>query len=235
MMNSMFGEQTISKPRATFSPPSGSPTVPEIPPMIRLSPLMRRGGFDVFAGLVDEFIKAELLAEAYRRQKVMTESFITSEDHEEIRGGAPRRKFLSSAGGEFQRRFYQSDWLIGFLRSLTTPFLKPTGEYGTFSYYARTGDFLETHRDIKACDVAVITCLENSFGEDRSGGKLSLYPSRTHELLSEIRSMPDEGAHEIFLEEGQTLVMYGGIVPHALLPVAANQTRIVSVLCYEAL
>lgn len=235
MMNTMFAEQTISKPRTTFSPPSGSQSVPEIPPLIRLSPLMRGGGFDVFAGLVDEYIKAGLLAEAYRQQKVMTESFITTEDAEEIRGGAPRRKFFSSAGGEFQRRFYQSDWLINFLRSLTTPFLKPTGEYGTFSYYARTGDFLETHRDIKACDVAVITCLENRFEADKTGGNLCLYPNRTKELLSEIRATPDEGAQKIFLEEGQTLVMYGGIVPHALLPVAANQTRIVSVLCYEAL
>ena len=236
MMNTMFAAQTTSDMNRIFPPPSAvAPSVPEIPPLIRASPLMRGGGFDIFAGLADEFIKAELLAEAYRQRKVMTESFITSEGAAEIRGGAPRRKFLSSAGGEFQRRFYQSDWLINFLRSLTTPFLKPTGEYGTFSYYARKGDFLEIHRDIKACDVAVITCLENSFGTDKTGGKLCLYPTRTGELLSEIRRAPDKDAQKIFLEEGQTLVMYGGIVPHALLPVAANQTRIVSVLCYEAL
>jgi hypothetical protein len=29
-------------------------------------------------------------------------------------------------------------------------------------------------------------------------------------------------------------VMYGGIIPHALLPLAEGQARIVSVLCYRA-
>ena len=211
------------------------PIVPEIPPEILETPLMRRGGFDVFSGIADECIKNLLLAEAIAQQSIMTESFIDESDTEEIRGGAPRRKFLSSAGGELQRGFYHADWLIKFLRDLTTPFLHPTGQYGTYSYYARYGDFLEVHRDIAACDVAVITCLENTFGADKSGGKLCLYPSRTKELLSEIRRAPDAGAEKIFLEAGQTLVMYGGIIPHALLPVAENQTRIVSVLCYEAL
>lgn len=209
--------------------------VPEIPREIAESPLMKRGGFDVFSGIADEAIRKSMLSEAFVQQALMTESLITGQDTEEIRGGAPRRKFLSSSGGEFQKSFYQSDWLNDFLRELTTPHLRPTGQHGTFTYYSRQGDFLEIHRDILACDVAVITCLENRFGDDRSGGKLCLYPARTKEKLSEIRSTPNEGAHEIFLEEGQTLVMYGGIVPHALLPIAENQSRIVSVLCYEAL
>lgn len=209
--------------------------VPDIPRGILASPLMKRGGFDVFSGIADETIRKSLLAEAFVQQGVMTESLIAERDTEEIRGGAPRRKFLSSSGGEFQRSFYQSDWLIDFLRGLTTPRLHPTGQHGTFTYYSRCGDFLEIHRDIVACDVAVITCLENRFGGGETGGKLCLYPTRTKELLSEIRSTPDKGAHEIFLEEGQTLVMYGGIVPHALSPVAENQSRIVSVLCYDAL
>lgn len=209
--------------------------VPDIPPVILDSPLMRRGGFDVFSGIADEYIKTSLLDEAFNQQPLITESLVTDTDSEEIRGGAPRRKFLSSPGGEFQRSFYHAGWLIDFLRSLTTPFLHPTGSYGTFSYYVRPDDFLEIHRDIVACDVAVITCLENSFGADRSGGKLCLYPSRTDELLSDIRSSPEKGAYEFLLEAGQTIVFYGGIVPHALLPVAKDQRRIVSVLCYEAL
>lgn len=218
-----------------FPPPNCLSVVPDIPHEILASPLMERGGFDVFSGITDEAIRKSLLDEAFVQQAIMTESLITEQDAEEIRGGAPRRKFLSSSGGEFQRSFYQSDWLIGFLRGLTTPRLRPTGENGTFTYYSRSGDFLEIHRDIIACDVAVITCLENRFGDGEPGGKLCLYPTRTKELLSEIRSTPDKDAHEIFLEEGQTLVMYGGIVPHALLPIGENQSRIVSVLCYDAL
>ena len=227
------GTQTQMK-KGFAAPPFGSAVVPEIPRAILNSPLMRRGGFDVFSGIVDETIKNSLLAEALEQQKVIVESIVADEDPEEIRGGKPRRKILTSAGGEYQRAFYHSDWLLNFLRDLTVPFLQPTGHYGTFSYYARTGDFLEIHRDISACDVAVITSLENKFGADKSGGKLCLYPNRTQELLSKIRATPDEGAYKIFLEESHTLVMYGGIVPHALLPVAENQSRIVSVLCYQA-
>ena len=225
-----------SSPRATnfIPPPYGSPAVPEIPPIISKSPLMRRGGFDVFSGIADEYIRKSMLAEARVQQKLITESLMTEADTEEIRGGAPRRKFLSSAGGRFQREFYHSKWLIDFLRGLTTPLLRPTGEYGTYSHYSRTGDFLEIHRDIKACDVAVITCLENIFGDDKTGGKLCLYPNRTNELLSAIRAAPEKGAHRFLLEESQTIVFYGGIVPHALLPVHENQKRIVSVLCYQA-
>lgn len=230
----MFSNPPTQTNKVFAAPPFGSGVVPEIPNAILNSPLMKRGGFDIFSGIVDETIKNSLLAEAFKQQEVMTESIVADEDTEEIRGGKPRRKIITSAGGEYQRAFYHSDWLLGFLRGLTVPFLQPTGKYGTYSYYVRTGDFLEIHRDISACDVAVITCLENKFGADKSGGKLCLYPNRTHELLSEIRDAPDKGAYKIFLEEGQTLVMYGGIIPHALLPVAENQSRIVSVLCYQA-
>lgn len=214
--------------------PPGSAVLPEIPRAILNSPLMKRGGFDVFSGIVDDSIKNSLLSEAIEQKKVITECIVAEEDSEEIRGGSPRRKILTSAGGEYQRAFYHSDWLLEFLRGLTLPFLQPTGQYGTFSYYARTGDFLEIHRDILACDVAVITCLENKSGEDKSGGKLCLYPNRAHELLSRIRATPHEGAYKILLEVGQTIILYGGIVPHALLPVADDQTRVVSVLCYQA-
>lgn len=233
-MNALFYSPTQMNTDGFALPQFGSTAIPGIPSAIFDSPLMRRGGFDIFSGIVDESIKNLLLAEAVKQQKVMTESFVSAPDIEEIRGGMPRRKFLSSAGGEFQHAFYQSEWLIEFLRNLTTPLLRPTGQYGTFSYYLRTGDFLEIHRDITACDVAVITCLENRFGEDKTGGKLCLYPSKTQALLSEIRASPEEGAYKVLLEEGQTLVMYGGIVPHALLPVNKSQKRIVSVLCYKA-
>lgn len=231
----MLNVSTTTKTR-TFVPPQNiTNALPEIPQAILDSPLMRRGGFDVFSGIADEFVRDALLAEAVEQQKTSVECSVSETDTEEHRGGAPCRRFLTGEGGEVQRAFYHSDWLINFLRSVTTAFLHPTGAYGTFSYYSRTGDFLDIHRDILTCDVAVITCLANNFETGRNGGKLRLYPSRTQEFLSEIRAEPEKGASEIQLEAGQTLVMYGGIVPHELLPVAENQSRIVSVLCYEAL
>lgn len=233
-MNQKFDLHNERKTNEFVSFNDESKTIPEIPQAIFDSPLMRRGGFEVFSGIIDECIKNLLFDEAVRQEIVMTESLVTESDTEEIRGGSPRRKFLSSPGGEQQRRFYHSEWLIEFLRGLTTAFLQPTGDYGTFSYYSRTGDFLDIHRDIEICDVAVISCLKNQSDKKTTGGRLCLYPSRTRELLSAIRDTPAKGAEQIFLEEGQTLVMYGGIVPHALLPVAENQERIVSVLCYRA-
>jgi hypothetical protein len=35
------------------------------------------------------------------------------------------------------------------------------------------------------------------------------------------------------LRVGQTITLCGGLVPHALLPVAEGQSRIVSVLCHQ--
>ncbi len=231
----MLNLSTATKTR-TFVPPQNTKNaLPEIPQAILDSPLMRRGGFDVFSGIADEFVRAALLAEAVEQQKTAGECLVSEPDTEEHRGGAPSRRFLTGEGGEVQRAFYHSQWLSDFLRSLTTAFLHPTGAYGTYSYYSRTGDFLDIHRDIVTCDVAVITCLANNVGANKNGGKLRLYPSRTQEFLSTIRAAPEKCAYEVQLEAGQTLVMYGGIVPHALLPVAENQSRIVSVLCYEAL
>jgi hypothetical protein len=67
----------------------------------------------------------------------------------------------------------------------------------------------------------------------RSGGMLRLYPDRLCERLSAIRANPERGAIKLRLMPRQTVVMFGGIVPHAILPVADGQVRIVSVLCYR--
>jgi hypothetical protein len=213
---------------------NGKVEMPRIPPEILDSPLMQRGGFEVFTGIADEFIKNSLLSEAVS-QKELIENKVIDRDTEEIRGGAPQRRFLNGAGGDFQQSFYRADWLLDFLRGLTTPALYPTGGNGTYSFYLRSGDFLDIHRDIVACDVAVITCLKNQSTVSGDGGKLCLYPDRINEPLSSIRTTPDKGTVKLGLEEGQTIVMYGGLVPHALLPITTGQMRIVSVLCYCAL
>jgi len=208
--------------------------IPEIPSKILDSKLMKRGGFDVFTGIVDKSIKQGLLAEAINQRKFLVYSEVVDIDTEEIRGGAPKRKLSSSPGGEYQEMFYKSDWLIGFLRELTTPALSPTGEQGTYSYYSQVGDYLDIHRDIVECDVAVITCLKNEYEHDNSGGQLCLYPERTREPISDVRTTPEKGIVKFMLEENHTVVMYGGFVPHALLPVSKGQNRVVSVLCYRA-
>jgi hypothetical protein len=193
---------------------------------------MREGGFAVYAGLVDGGVRARLLDEAWNLASASVESRVAVSDGEEGRGGCPARKFLSGPGGPAQQAFYRSPGVLCFLRTITHRSLERTGEAGTYSYYARPGDFLALHRDIVTCDVAVITCLSDS-PDTRTGGALALYPDRIFEPLSAIRATVPQGARYVRLEPGQTIVLYGGLVPHELLPVENGQVRIVSVLCYR--
>jgi hypothetical protein len=195
---------------------------------------MRVGGFEVFEGFMDRGGFALMLSEAVRLSKDAYVSDVPVSDEEEVRGGTPARHFRSVPGGRVQEAFYQSPWLIKFLSERCNVSLTPLGGQGTYSFYAETGDYLAIHRDIEACDLAVITCLYNGPRRDDYSGALCLYPTRLFEPLSTIRATPQEGALAIGLEPGQTIIMFGGIIPHTLLPVSSGQTRIVSVLCYRA-
>lgn len=188
----------------------------------------------MYEGLFEDRFQQHLLTEAQMHYSQAVACDVAISDGEEERGGVPERRFLSSSGGVVQDSFYQARWVIEFLRELTVAELVPSGERGTYSYYVRPGDFLGIHRDIVMCDVAVITCLSNGTIDDGSdGGHLCLYPERIAEPLSAIRTTPEKGALKLLLKPGQTIVMFGGIVPHALLPVTHGQQRIVSVLCYK--
>lgn len=211
-----------------------APHANEIPEVIRRSHLMKRGGFEVFEGLVDEKLRRDMLAEAVALLPHATRCEVLTSDDQEVRGGRPRRAFSNGQGGPLQHAFNQSPAVLEFLRRLTSPGLTLTGEIGTYSYYIKAGDYLDIHRDIVTCDVAVITCLHDRVLTDGDGGYLCLYPQRTSEPLSWIRATPGAGAVKVRVGVGQTIVLYGGIVPHALLPVAEGQARIVSVLCYRA-
>ena len=203
-----------------------------IPVVVRDSPLMRQGGFGVYEGVAEPGVLASLLQEAVALSRKAVECDVPMSDGEEVRGGRPARRFLASSGGPVQRRFSALPSVLQFLRSVTSHALQPTGELGTYSYYARAGDYLAIHRDIVTCDVAVITCLSDAPHMARGGG-LCLYPGRLFEPLSSIRATPARGACVIKLTAGQTIVLYGGLIPHALQPVDVGQVRIVSVLCYR--
>lgn len=205
-----------------------------IPDPMAGSPLLLRGGFDVFEGLMDGPFQAALLGEAVACRSAATPNEVAVDDLEEVRGGSPARRFLSAEGGPLQDAFYQAGWFREQLAEWVGMPVEPTGFRGTFTYYARPGDYLSLHRDIEACDVAVISCLSDG-PEAGDGGSLLLYPGRTAEPLSAIRSSPEKGALRLRLLPGQTIVLLGGIVPHAVLPVGEQQARIVSVLCYRAL
>jgi hypothetical protein len=83
------------------------------------------------------------------------------------------------------------------------------------------------------CDIAVVTVLRDDSSPLTISGALVLYPTRWNEPLSAIRRRPESGAVTVKLSPGQSAVLCGGLVPHALLTVARGQRRIVSTLCYS--
>jgi hypothetical protein len=208
--------------------------IEQIPAHILASPFLQKGGFDVFEGLTSSALQSKLLAEALEHYSLAEVNLVTEPDHENFRGGKPPRCFSSAPGGPVQALFYHSPQVLELLSQLTGVYLRPTGENGTYSYYLRAGDHLALHRDIKTCDLTVITCLHCRSNSKDFGGMLYLYPQYLFEPLSTLRKNLSEGAVGLSLKAGQSLVFFGGIVPHFLSHLALGQERIVSVLCYAA-
>ena len=168
--------------------------LPDLPLAIAASPLLAHGGIGVYEGLVAGTVLQQLIDESIRSYATAADQGSSVPNPEENRGGTPLRRFLTGAGGPVQQAFYQSDWVRAFLEHATRLRLKPTGSVGTFSYYVRPGDFLDLHRDIVTCDLAVITLLHQEGRASDGGGALCVYPARHREALSAIRRTPNEGA-----------------------------------------
>jgi hypothetical protein len=215
-----------------------NPRTNTIPDIIQRSPLYQRGGFVLIDHLLEPSNLAQLQRESLALNSQAGENLMLETDRSgfEInfgRGGSPARKFLSTQGSTVQDAFYQSQALTTMLETLCQTRIKPTGARGTYSYYAREGDFLALHRDILQCDLTLITCLfDHTKGAANSlGGVLRLYPNYNLQPLQSIN--PHSPSHDLRLKVGQSIALLGGIVPHEVLPTSVGQIRIVSVLCFE--
>jgi len=204
-----------------------------LPRAIRDSELMKSEGCAIFDRFPGAAVCARLLAESRLCLQGAVTTAITTSDDEEVRGGNPARRFISAGGGSEQMAFCNDPKTMRFLSEICNAPVRPTGECGTYAYYARPGDHLALHRDIETCDIAVVTCLLDRHGEGSSGGLTRYYPDRPHEPLSRIRATPDDGAMRVRVPVGSTLVMFGGIVAHLIEPVAAGELRVVSILCFS--
>ncbi len=200
---------------------------------LRESPLMRQGAFRVIPALYGQEGPRALLAEARQLAPGCHENHVPAQDTFEGRGGNPSRKFLSCPAGPVQDHYYHHPAIIDFFRRLTGMDVQPTGPRGTYTYYARAGDYLAVHRDIHTCDLAVVTCLADAAPADSDSGLMEFYPTRLDEPLGAIRQTLAQGRVRRRLLPGETVVMFGGVLPHAIAPVEAGRGRIVSVLCYE--
>jgi hypothetical protein len=227
--------------QATMAPaPSAAAAIsgaaPPVPEAILRSPLFAGGrGFGLYTGLPDPVTFNALFAEAIELYPSATAQQSWDPDREEIRGGKPRRSLITTTAGAVQDAWYASESLRLTLSDLVGLPVTQAGNRGSYSYYAREGDFLDVHRDVETCDVAVITVLHDNTPATEHSGALVVYPGRIDEPLSAIRSRRQHGAQIVKLAPGQTIVLFGGVTPHCVLPVREGQLRIISVLCFRAL
>ena len=207
------------------------------------SPLVTRwGGFATYSGLLNATQFAMLQQEAKDAYSTARPQEWWGPDREDDydrrlttdRRADPRRMLLLGDGGPVQSTNYLSAQLSQFLSRECRMIIRPTSTRGSFSYYTRPGDFLGLHRDVETCDISVITVLHDESSSMSRGGALVLYPGRITDALSAIRARPYVGAQTIKLSLGQTLVMFGGVIAHRVLPVVQGQRRVVSVLCFRA-
>jgi hypothetical protein len=150
------------------------------------------------------------------------------------RGGHPARRLVWSSGGEIHNAIYQSKDLHRFLTDLCGVSINPTGRLGSFNYYTRDGDFMGLHLDVDQCDLVVLTALRDESKPNDPRGAIRVYPRHLGRSLRSVRRERGAGAVTLKLLAGQSLVMFGGLVPHEILPVHAGQQRIVSALCFRA-
>jgi hypothetical protein len=204
-----------------------------LPCHIRDSALMKNGGCAIFDYFPGANACTRLLLESRLCLHGAVASAIATSDDEEVRGGNPARRFISTGGGGEQAAFYRNPETAHFLAEICNAAVRPTGESGTYTYYARPGDHLALHRDIETCDISVVTCLLDRHRYGSNGGLTRFYPERQHEPLSRIRATPSTGAMTVRLPVGNTMVMFGGLVPHLIEPLAPGELRIVSILCFR--
>jgi hypothetical protein len=154
-------------------------------------------------------------------------------DDAEGRGGVPRRALQSAPGGPVQDSLYASPWLHASLTAYCGLPIVPSGNRGSYSYYVKPGDFLDTHLDIDTCDVTLITVLHDDTSPHERAGGLAVYPGRFGASLGDIRAAPDDGVAIVKARPGQSILILGGLVPHRVEPLGPTGQRIISALCFR--
>jgi hypothetical protein len=194
---------------------------------------MATGGWRLTT-LLTPAARARLADEALRRHRAEGQSVcLERSPDEDIRRGNPARDLEWAPGGSRLDAFYHAPPLAALLLRLTGLDWEPSGERAAFSYYRHPGQYLDLHRDVDACDLAVITCIQECGAPARGlGGALCLWPSRSRERLAAIRARPELGRVPVRLRPGESIVLLGGTIPHRLEPVGPDHVRIVAPLCF---
>jgi hypothetical protein len=198
------------------------------------SPLVAdRAGFAVYEELFTTKALNALSSEALQQYWSGWEQHLLPGKGGDGRGGHPARKLVTAGGGPIQDELYQAPEMLDFLQKICALPVAPTGRRGTFNYYLRHGDFIDLHLDVLHCELVVLTALHDRSEASHPGGAYVVYPQYLGAPLSQVRRDRHKG-ELVKLRPGQSLVMFGGLVPHRVVPVHAAQKRVVSALCFKA-
>ena len=204
----------------------------EIPKIIEQSKFFKeQGGYGVFENFpVPEFANA-LLDESLELYDQSVRQVKTETDPDVYKGENPARILRSVTAGPYQQQFYHDQLGLEFLCDLTGLKVSPSGGTGSYSYYIEQDAFLDFHRDVDNCQLAVITTLSDS-SPGSEHGSLHVYPERCSETLADIRADSAQNKQVVHTTAGQTVVFFGGIIPHTISPIVDDRQRIVSIMCY---
>ncbi|MFJ2755587.1 hypothetical protein ACIO3S_08320 [Nocardioides sp. NPDC087217] len=225
----------------TGQPPHASPkgrsrAADELPidPALAASPLLvEHEGFALYEDLFGLDVLSEMTREAREAYWGGQEQSLTARFGGVGRDSHPPRRLVSAGGGDVQDAAYCSPSLKAFLESLCGLEVEPTGRRGSVNYYTRSGDFMGLHLDVVQCELVVLTVLQDLSPADDPSGSWELFPGQVGRPLPSV-STGRRDRRSIKAMPGQSLVMFGGLVPHRVRPVAAGQRRIVSALCFRA-
>ncbi len=196
------------------------------------SPVLRDGGARVYDGLLDAQTIKALLHEAVTQHRRI-EHCPPGADDEQVRGGEPARHLISVEGGSIEDGLFLAPALSSFLANEVHARVRPCGTRATYSVYGPQAH-LDLHRDVRGCDLALITCLYDS---DRSAdsGVLETWPEHLTTPLGELRGATPKPTQCIGLLPGESLLFHGGVVPHRIAPLTMNRKRVVAIMCFQML
>jgi hypothetical protein len=203
---------------------------------VRDCELARGGGFAV-ARVVNPRAVDVLAREALRLMPSAqpSEVYRSPEDEDGPGRGNPARHYETADSGPALQRLYEATGIRRVLQRATGLDWEPSGPAGCYLYYREAGHYMGVHRDIEICELALITCVYESGAPPRGpSGALQLWPGRGDEALTQIRRDREAGRVAVHLRPGDSVLLLGGLIPHAVAPVAPGHVRITAPLCFVA-
>jgi hypothetical protein len=203
--------------------------------VLRSRLVVDHSGFAAYEDLIPTAAVQALKEEAFDQYWAGQEQHLALNSGGQGRDGHPARKLVTSDGGEVQNEIYHSGDLRQFLMKVCGVPVRPSGPLGSYLYYTRQGDFIDLHLDVVECELVALTILNDSSDMMDMGGAYRIFPTGIGKPLSSVRMIAARGGGIIAkLKPGQTLIMFGGVVPHLVVPVHSHQSRVVSALCFHA-